>query len=147
MAINLEARKRLDDAMGARRVELDQTWRDVAAAGGLSYETLRAARRGTGDIPPLTQASIERGLQWERGSVAAVLGGGTPKAAGVDERRAALISMSVDEFIARFRGAESVYLEEGDRLGPDRWLKNALTAREEAIHDHYRSLIAKSNAS
>jgi len=151
MAISPEARKRLDDAMDSRRVELAMTWRDVAKAGDISYETLRAARRGAADIPALTRAAIERGLRWARGSVASVLAGEdpilldaparpevTPEA--VAEFQASTIAASPADFVKIFRGAESVYLQTGDREGADRWLKNALTAREEMIRAELRSV-------
>ena len=76
--INPEARKRLADLMDQRRVDLRLTWREVAEAGGISYEALRAARSGPGDIRLLTQAAIEDGLHWERGSIARTLAGGEP---------------------------------------------------------------------
>jgi len=80
--INPEARKRLAGLMEQRRVSLRLTWREVAEAGGISYEALRNARNGTAAIAALTQAAIEDGLRWERGSIAHVLGGGDPVPAG-----------------------------------------------------------------
>lgn len=142
MAISPEARKRLDDAMDARRVVLGLTWRQVAATGAISYETLRAARRGAGDIPALTRAAIERGLQWAPGSVASVLAGGSasplgrePDQADVEEASADILAASPEDFVRIFRDFEAVYRQAGDRAGADRWLKNAITAREEAIRE------------
>ena len=80
--INPEARKRLADLMEQRRVSLRLTWREVAEAAGISYEALRNARNGTAAIAALTQAGIEDGLRWERGSIAHVLDGGDPVPAG-----------------------------------------------------------------
>lgn len=66
MDISPDDRQRLDAAMEARAEALDMTWREVAAAAGLSYETVRAVRRGTGNIPGRTRRKIERGLRWPR---------------------------------------------------------------------------------
>lgn len=71
------ARARLADAMEERRLELAVTWKKVAAAGGITYETLRTVRNGrSGNIPVDTQRAIDRGLQWAPGSVAAILADG-----------------------------------------------------------------------
>jgi hypothetical protein len=74
-----ETRRRLADLMDERRGELRLRWRDVADAGGISYEVVRAVRNGTGDIRLLTQRGIEDGLKWEQGSVRAILAGGDPR--------------------------------------------------------------------
>ena len=74
--ISPEARERLASLMDDRRLELGLRWRDVAEAGGISYEALRDVRNGTGGIRRLTEHAIETGLQWERGSVARILAGG-----------------------------------------------------------------------
>lgn len=68
-----EARKRLAEAMEARRDQLGITWRQVAAAGGTTYETLRAVRQGTNEITPPTRRAIEAGLHWPGGYVDAIL--------------------------------------------------------------------------
>jgi transcriptional regulator with XRE-family HTH domain len=78
MAIDDAARRRLDEAMDQRRLELGLEWREVAERAGITYETLRAARRGKGNIPPRTRRAIERGLQWSPGSVAELLAGRSP---------------------------------------------------------------------
>lgn len=74
-----EARARLAEKMDERRLELRLAWREVAEAGGISYEVIRNLRggRGTG-IAPLTKAGIEQGLHWEAGSVDRILAGGDP---------------------------------------------------------------------
>ncbi|WP_148088714.1 hypothetical protein [Saccharothrix texasensis] len=79
--ISSAARRRLNDVMDAQRVSLGRTWRDVAARGGISYETLRAARNGSGDIPALTRAAMDRGLDWPAGTVDAILDGRVEKVA------------------------------------------------------------------
>jgi len=66
--------KRLDEAMRRRRLELGmKTWRDLALAGGISYETLRALRNGEGKPADATVHGLERALQWQPGSVQRVL--------------------------------------------------------------------------
>lgn len=73
--INPEARKRLADAMDERRIELGLTWREVAQRGRISPETVRAARNGSSNIPPLTAKALEEGLAWRRGTIEAILSG------------------------------------------------------------------------
>jgi hypothetical protein len=80
--IDDEARRRLDAAMDERRLELELDWRQVAERGGITYETLRAARRGSRNIPAKTRRAIEQGLAWERGSVLAVLDDRAPTPVG-----------------------------------------------------------------
>lgn len=58
----------LDTAMDDRRTELGMLWEDVAAAAGVSYETLRAIRRGR-MMRSLTRAKIEQALRWPRGHI------------------------------------------------------------------------------
>ncbi|WP_309095292.1 helix-turn-helix transcriptional regulator [Streptomyces sp.] len=70
--------KRLDDAMNQRRLELGLQWRDLAAAAGISYEALRAIRRGTSRPADLTARKLEEALRWEPGSVRAALAGRAP---------------------------------------------------------------------
>jgi hypothetical protein len=76
--ISPEARERLASHMDDRRLELGLRWRDVAEAGGISYEALRDVRNGHGGIRRLTEHAIETALQWEAGSVASILNGGDP---------------------------------------------------------------------
>ena len=73
-----ESPHRLDAAMDARRLDLHLSWRDVAREADISYETLRAVRRGENSPSPLTTRDIERALHWAAGSVDAVLGGSDP---------------------------------------------------------------------
>lgn len=73
-----DARRRLAALMEDRRVELGLRWQDVAdaatAAGfKVSLKTLHSVRAGTADVRPLTRRGIEVGLQWEAGSVQAIL--------------------------------------------------------------------------
>lgn len=69
---------RLDDAMNQRRLELGLQWRDLAAAAGISYEALRAIRRGTSRPADLTAHKLDEALRWEPGGVRAALAGRTP---------------------------------------------------------------------
>lgn len=67
-----------DAAMNIRRLDLGMTWREVAATAGISYETLRAVRKGDSTGGQLTLSSIERALGWAPGSIAAIDDGGEP---------------------------------------------------------------------
>jgi hypothetical protein len=59
--------------MKARVEELGLTWGQFALAAGISYETIRAARDDDSDMRPTTRGAIDRGLQWEAGSVTRIL--------------------------------------------------------------------------
>jgi len=72
------ARQRLADLMERRRLDLGLTWREVAEAGNISYEVIRAIRNRNGQIRPLSKRGIEAGLRWVPGSVQSILDGGDP---------------------------------------------------------------------
>ncbi|MGP3686489.1 helix-turn-helix domain-containing protein [Streptomyces sp. IBSNAI002] len=57
----------LDGAMDRRRVALGLTWRQVAERAGISYETLRAVRKGEQAGGDLTRRGLERALLWVTG--------------------------------------------------------------------------------
>jgi transcriptional regulator with XRE-family HTH domain len=69
---------RLDGVMNRRRVELRLTWRQLATRAGVSYETLRAIRKGESAGGELSKANIEQALLWGQGSIASVEAGGDP---------------------------------------------------------------------
>lgn len=69
---------RLDQAMNDRRLDLDLSWDEVAAAARRSVATLRSIRRGTSQPSDLTKRRIENVLQWDTGSIDAILAGGDP---------------------------------------------------------------------
>lgn len=73
--ISDEKRRELEKAMEERRDLLGKRWRAVAADGGISYETVRAVRKGTGDIPAPTRRALERGLNWPVGHIDEILMG------------------------------------------------------------------------
>ncbi|MFF0598097.1 helix-turn-helix domain-containing protein [Streptomyces antibioticus] len=73
-----ELAKRRDTAMNRRRLELGMTWRQVAAAAGVSYETLRAVRKGDSTGGELTLRSIERALRWAPPAFEVIDSGGEP---------------------------------------------------------------------
>lgn len=91
--------KRLDDAMNQRRLELGLQWRDLASAAGISYEALRAIRRGTSRPADLTARKLDEALQWEPGGVRAALAGRAPVAIepAPDSSHAAATGMSPGE--------------------------------------------------
>lgn len=73
-----ELARRRDEAMNRRRLELGMTWRQVAGAARISYETLRAVRKGDSVGGELTLSSIEKALLWAPGSFADVDAGRDP---------------------------------------------------------------------
>jgi transcriptional regulator with XRE-family HTH domain len=70
---------RLDKAIETRRLDLDLSLNDLAAAAKISAATLRAIRRGTNQPGALTKRRIEDALKWGHGSIEAILAGGDPK--------------------------------------------------------------------
>jgi transcriptional regulator with XRE-family HTH domain len=70
--------ERLDQAMNARRLDLRMQWKHIAREARISTAALGAIRRGEYSPSPLTARGIEDALQWERGSIAAILEGGEP---------------------------------------------------------------------
>ncbi|MEU5284170.1 helix-turn-helix transcriptional regulator [Streptomyces sp. NPDC020755] len=68
----------LDGEMNARRLQLGMAWKEVAAAAGISYETLRAVRQGETSGAPLTLRKLEQALRWAQGSINRVKRGGKP---------------------------------------------------------------------
>jgi len=75
MDITPASRTQLNKLMEARRLDLGITWRDLARSAGVSYEALRGLRRGPGGIAELTARRLDKALQWEPGSIAAVISG------------------------------------------------------------------------
>lgn len=53
------------------------SWRDVTNAAEMSYEGLRAIRRGDRHPTAVTKGRIEDALRWAPGSVDAILAGGS----------------------------------------------------------------------
>lgn len=79
MAVPQPDWQRLASAIVARRAELGMTQVGVATAGGISLDRIQAlegAKRTS--YRKNTLAALERALQWEPGSVQAVLAGGDP---------------------------------------------------------------------
>lgn len=69
----------LERAMEERSRQLGMGWTDLAAASGVNVQTLRDIRSGkTRRIRLVTQHAIEDALEWEHGSIAAILTGGEP---------------------------------------------------------------------
>ena len=79
MAGTSDNRRYLAGHMERRQVELGLTWKQIADAGGISYEAVRAVRHGTADIRAQTRHGIDTGLRWTPGSVDRILSGGDPE--------------------------------------------------------------------
>lgn len=74
--------EKLGQQVRDRRAELGLTQTDVAQRGGPSVETLRALENNrAGRLSPRVRRALERVLQWETGSIDAVLDGGVPTVA------------------------------------------------------------------
>jgi hypothetical protein len=73
-----EARERLTRAIEDRRDFLRIKWQDIAQRAVFSIATLGRVRRGEGELTADTKSGLEDALEWERGSVDAILAGGEP---------------------------------------------------------------------
>jgi hypothetical protein len=80
MAARPAERDRLAALMEDRRLELGLTWKEVADAGELSYEVIRAVRNGSSTIRQLTKRGITKALLWTPDSVDRILDGRDPMA-------------------------------------------------------------------
>lgn len=124
-----KALERLAVCVEQRIVELGLQYAEVARAAGFSDQTLIAIRNAD-KVRPTTYRKLEMALQWEVGSVAAVLNGGRPTAVGVPEQleaepvpaepevdpRAAAILTILEDLPPRVQA--EVLRQLGDRLPP-----------------------------
>jgi transcriptional regulator with XRE-family HTH domain len=77
--------EQLGDAVRHRRKELGLTQADVTARGGPSVETVRAVENNrAGRLGPLSRRALERAIEWEKGSIDALLQGDAPRVLGFD---------------------------------------------------------------
>jgi transcriptional regulator with XRE-family HTH domain len=76
-----ESLDRLNELMKARRLDLGmKTWRDLAQAAGISYETLRALRTGEAQPTAATIHGLNRALLYKDGAgIEALLNGRDPE--------------------------------------------------------------------
>ncbi len=94
----------LAEAVKARRAELGLTHEDVLAADGPSGVTLTKIESAKGSPPrALTLKRLDTALQWEPGSAARVLSGGTPLP--VRMTPPALSGEELDDTVKRFADA------------------------------------------
>ncbi|ONF62264.1 hypothetical protein [Amycolatopsis keratiniphila] len=78
MTENARGRAALAEKMDDRRAYLRIKWQDVAKRAVLSIATLGRVRSGKGELTTDTKYAIEDALEWERGSIDAILDGGEP---------------------------------------------------------------------
>ena len=72
----------LGDAVRHRRKELGLTQADVTARGGPSVETVRAIENNrAGRLGRQSRRALERAIEWDAGTIDAVLEGGAPRVA------------------------------------------------------------------
>lgn len=87
MAREMTAQSDLGKAMDRRRIQLRLRWEEVAQRSGISTAHLRNIRGGE-PASAVTLAGLESALEWEPGSIAAVMNGDHPlprKAGGPDK--------------------------------------------------------------
>lgn len=71
-------RERLARLMNAQRLKLKLRWTHVADRAQMDESHLRRIRRGDIEITELAAQQIEEALDWQPGSVHAILAGGLP---------------------------------------------------------------------
>lgn len=75
--------ERLGEEVRLRRKQLKLTQSDVAERGGLSVATIRAVETNrAGRLSPRLRRALERAIDWEAGSIDAVLEGRPPRVRG-----------------------------------------------------------------
>lgn len=119
--------ERLADEVRLRRKQLKLTQPDVAERGGLSVATVRAVETNrSGRLSRRLRRALERALEWQDGSIDAVLDGGPPRAISVstgagsppptvsaDTARAAAERFAVAQRLIKMRLA---FLEHRDQM-------------------------------
>jgi transcriptional regulator with XRE-family HTH domain len=76
--------ERLGDEVRLRRKQLKLTQPEVAERGGLSVATVRAVETNrSGRLSRRLRRALERAIQWQEGSVDAILEGGAPRVVGI----------------------------------------------------------------
>lgn len=73
-----ERRRRLAEQVRARRLELGISVRAAATQAGVARDTWIGLEEATRRTAETSYAAIEKTLQWETGSISAVLAGGEP---------------------------------------------------------------------
>lgn len=106
--IRIMSWEKLGDEVRQRRKLLGLTQADVNARGGPSVETLRAVEnKRAGRLSRQSRRTLERALEWETGSIDAVLEGEAPRPLGTAEAAPAQ-SARQDTAADRFAMAERV---------------------------------------
>jgi transcriptional regulator with XRE-family HTH domain len=121
----------------ARRTDLGLTQAEVADRGGPSVETLRMVENNrAGRLSPRMRRALERALQWESGSVDAVLEGGSatvarlqPQAATADRFAMARQVLSMKEAVTR----HTLTMDPRSRAALNAEFKEAARDAEDAI--------------
>ncbi|WP_155728386.1 helix-turn-helix domain-containing protein [Mycobacterium avium] len=113
--------ERLADEVRLRRKQLKLTQPDVAERGGLSVATVRAVETNrSGRLSRRLRRALERALEWQDGSIDAVLDGGPPRTVAgsmptvrEDTARAAAERFAVAQRLVKMRQA---FLEHRDEM-------------------------------
>nr|WP_050674721.1 helix-turn-helix domain-containing protein [Mycobacterium marinum] len=118
--------ERLADEVRLRRKQLKLTQADVAERGGLSVATVRTVETNrSGRLSRRLRRALERALEWQDGSIDAVLDGGqartigaaslgpAPPAVSADRARAAAERFTVAQRLVKMRQA---FLEHYDQM-------------------------------
>lgn len=120
--------EQLADEVRLRRKQLKLTQPDLAERGGMSVATVRAVETNrSGRLTRRLRRALERALEWQDGSVDAVLAGNAPRAVNsvdrpappvgsADTARAAAERFAVAQRLIRMRQA---FLEHRDHMSED----------------------------
>lgn len=121
---------RLGEYMNRRRLELGLHWKDVQEASGLERMTIWRLRATEGPFLALTKAHLEYALDWEPGSVDAILAGGepTPKPQRSDAS-------------SKDKEPEDFFFDEPSELPRDPWALNLYYSLAPLTHEMRLSLV------
>lgn len=109
-----EPHERLNRAMLERGVELRKKWVHIAREAKITTSALSGIRRGEYRPSVHTARALEDALEWEPGSIAAILDGGDPTPLGEGAKLAEPSSDVEDPLEARLREGEEL-MAEGQR--------------------------------
>lgn len=111
----------LDRAIQQRLAEIGMDYTALAAESGVRTQTIRDLRRGrTRRVRDLTAWALDDALRWERGSLQAVMAGGTPTPLLPPPQptmdRTDEIEQSAWILHGAMRAGEEVYIDAVDRM-------------------------------
>jgi hypothetical protein len=116
----MDDRKRLDQLMEARRIDLGMTWVEISERAGYSTHHVWCIRKGKARINVDAKVKIERAMSWPAGTVDAILTGAqiNPKTLSSDHRPNGAVVEQIAEILAGLRTDIDLLLSLSRQLRP-----------------------------